>query len=297
MSTPQTPQPVPDGHFVEVADRCWVARHELLDVNVGVVGGERGLLVIDTHTSEPAARGVVERVRGLGAGQVVAVVNTHAHFDHYFGNVVFAEEYDGLVIHAHEDAAAAMVDGGPAVQETARHDDDPDAGQIAQTRLRLPDRTFSSAMAIDLGDRFVELFHPGRGHTGGDAVVRVPETDVLFAGDLVEESALRNGVPGFGDDCFPLEWPFTLDLLISMLTGDSVVVPGHGLPVGREFVSEQRGSIGMVAEQIRELAGNGVPAAEALSAGSWPYPAEELGQAVARGYDQLPRSARTLPLA
>ena len=28
-----------DQGFVEVADRCWVARFEFLDVNVGVVGG------------------------------------------------------------------------------------------------------------------------------------------------------------------------------------------------------------------------------------------------------------------
>ena len=49
--------------------------------------------------------------------------------------------------------------------------------------------TFSSAPVIDLGDRMVELVHPGRGHTGGDLVVRVPDADVLLAGDLVEESA------------------------------------------------------------------------------------------------------------
>jgi hypothetical protein len=48
---------------------------------------------------------------------------------------------------------------------------------------------------VDLGDRAVEVLHPGRGHTAGDAVVRVPDSDVLFAGDLVEESALRGAVP------------------------------------------------------------------------------------------------------
>ncbi len=44
-----------DSGFAEIADRCWVARHSWFDVNVSVVGGERGLLVVDTHASEVAA--------------------------------------------------------------------------------------------------------------------------------------------------------------------------------------------------------------------------------------------------
>jgi hypothetical protein len=39
-----------------------------------------------------------------------------------------------------------------------------------------------------------------------------------------------------------------------------------------------------------------VPVGEALAAAQWPYPAEELAHAVRRGYEQLPRSARSLPL-
>ena len=314
MNTREIAHAVPhDGGFVEVAERCWVARYEFLDVNVGVVAGDRGLLVIDTHASEVEARRVVEQVRRLGAGEVVAVVNTHQHFDHTFGNVVFTEEYDGVPIHAHEAATAAISECGPRLQaEAASYADDPQTPEdreeaarqrhreIAETRIVVPDQTFSSARAIDLGDRFVELIHPGRGHTAGDTVVRVPDVDVMFAGDLVEESArgltLGSGVPGFGEDCYPLEWTATLALMISMLTDSSVVVPGHGLPVDKDFVMEQRGSIGIVAETIRDLAGKGVPVAEALAATEWPYPVEELRHAVARGYEQLPRSARSLPL-
>jgi glyoxylase-like metal-dependent hydrolase (beta-lactamase superfamily II) len=149
---------------------------------------------------------------------------------------------------------------------------------------------------VDLGDRLVELIHPGRGHTGGDAVVRVPDADVVFAGDLVEESALREATPGFGDDCYPLDWPATLDLLISLLDESTVVVPGHGLPVQRDFVHEQRGSIGVVAETIRDLAGRGVGPENMADAGDWPYAAAELAHAFTRGFEMLPRSGRSLPL-
>jgi glyoxylase-like metal-dependent hydrolase (beta-lactamase superfamily II) len=290
-----------DSGFVEIADRCWVARFELLDVNVGLVAGNRGLLVVDTHASEERAHHVVELVRRLGIGEVVGIVNTHDHFDHTFGNIVFAEEYAAPPVYAHEAAAAALAVRGPALQQEAAADDDPRSAEFAKTRLLIPTETFASARVVDLGDRLVELVHPGRGHTAGDAVVRVVPggtgADVLFAGDLVEESQVRSGVPGFGDDCFPLEWSASLDLVVGLLTEESIVVPGHGLPVGREFVQDQRTSIGVVAETIRELAGRGVPVDDALDAAEWPYPREELRHAVRRGYTQLPRAGRSLPLA
>lgn len=284
--------------FIEVADRCWVARYDFLDVNVGVVAGDRGLLLIDTHASEVEARKVLDQVRRLGRGDVVAVVNTHDHFDHTFGNAVFADEYDGVELIAHEAAASALPASAAAIQDRARaNDSDEIYADVASARIVVPPQTFSSARVVDLGDRLVELIHPGRGHTAGDAIIRVPDVDVTFAGDLVEESALRNGVPGFGEDCYPLEWPATLDLVISMLTDRSVVVPGHGLPVDREFVEEQRGSIGIVAETVRDLASRGVKPADMAAATEWPYPVEELAHAFTRGFAMLPRDARTLPLA
>jgi len=49
--------------FIEVADRVWVARYEWFDVNVTLVAGERGLLVVDTHASGLAAREVIDDIR------------------------------------------------------------------------------------------------------------------------------------------------------------------------------------------------------------------------------------------
>ena len=291
-----------DTGFVEIADRCWVGRFESFDVNVGVVAGDRGVLVVDTRASEAEGRRALELVRRIGAGDVVAVVNTHQHFDHTFGNAVFTDAYDGLPVIAHEAAAEGLAGSGPALQREAAGDDsDPRHAEIAASRIVLPTETFSSARAVDLGDRMVELVHPGRGHTAGDLVLRVPDADLVFAGDLVEESARGtweggSAVPGFGDDCFPMEWPATLDLLIGLVSPDSVVVPGHGMPVDKDFVDEQRSAIGIVAETIRDLATRGVPVDQALAAAEWPYPTEELAMAVRRGYEHLPRSTRQLPL-
>ena len=285
--------------FTEVAADIWVARYEWFDVNVSLVRGSSGLLVVDTHASALAAREVIDDIRALGAGEVVAVVNTHEHFDHTFGNGAFRAAYGAVPVHAHEVAAEQTVSAGDHIKrkyDEPENVDDPHRAEVQATEVVPADTTFSSAVALDLGDRLVELVHPGRGHTGGDLVVRVPDADVVLAGDLVEESQLRHGVPGFGSDCYPMEWPLTLDIVLGLLTSSSVVVPGHGAPVDREFVEEQRNAIGIVAETIRDLATRGVPVDEALTSAQWPYPAEELADAVRRGYEHLPRSQKRLPL-
>lgn len=255
--------------FTEIADRVWFARYPEYDVNVGLVAGDAGLVVIDTNSSAALGAETLAAVRRVSGAPLVAAVNTHAHFDHVLGNAVFTAAGAELV--AHEDAARA-------------------------TEPALPTRTFSSALALDLGDRVLELIHPGRGHTDGDIVIRVPDAEVVFAGDLVEESTLDSPGPGFGPDCFPMEWPTSLDLVLSLTVPSTRIVPGHGAVVDQDFVHAQRAAIGVVAETIRDLAGRGVPLDQAVAQGEWPYPAAEMTDAVRRGYEQLPRVRRQLPL-
>jgi glyoxylase-like metal-dependent hydrolase (beta-lactamase superfamily II) len=279
--------------FTEVADRVWVARYEWFDVNVTAIGSERGLLVVDTHGSAAAAREVVDGLRRLDRGGVHALVNTHAHWDHTFGNGAFRTAYGDVPIHAHETVPTDTVVAGERIKRAFEEDgDDPHRDDVLATEIVPADHPFSSAVALDLGDRMVELVHPGRGHTAGDLVVRVPDVDVVLTGDLLEES----GPPSYGVDCWPMDWPMTLDLVVGLTTPSSVVVPGHGAPVGREFLEDQRGEVGVVAETIRDLASRGVPLAQALDAADWPWEASRLEHAVRRGYEQLPRSQKRLPL-
>ena len=271
----------------------WVARYPWLDVNVSVVAGGAGLLVLDTQASAALAREVVADLRRISSQRVLWAVNSHEHWDHTFGNGVLQAE--GAELICHETAADNLPEHAAAVRAAAAEEDDPLWAEVAATEVVVPARTFSSAVSLDLGDRFVELVHAGRGHTGGDLVVRIPDADVLLAGDLVEQTD-HGDVPAFGTDCYPLEWPLTLDVVLGLTTAQSVVVPGHGAVVDREFVEQQRNEIGIVAETIRDLATRGVPLDDALAAADWPYAREALTRAVRRGYEHLPRSQKRLPL-
>ena len=93
--------------LVEVAPRVWVAHHAWMHVNITLVGGSDGLVMIDTHGSARAAREVADAVRRLGAGPVTALVNTHDHWDHWFGNDVLVSGLGDVPIHATEFAARA----------------------------------------------------------------------------------------------------------------------------------------------------------------------------------------------
>jgi hypothetical protein len=113
------------------------------------------------------------------------------------------------------------------------------------------------------------------------------------AGDLVSAAAAP---AAYGPDCWPLEWPVALDVVLQLLTRASVVVPGHGGPVDRDAVEEHRALVGIVAEMVRDAAGRGTPLPEALAGTEWPWPRDAVEPAVRRGLEQLPRSRRRLPL-
>jgi len=282
--------------FVEVADRCYVARYPEWNVSIGVIRGSHGVAVVDTRATAAQGRQLLHDVRQLtDDADVRWAINTHVHFDHTFGNIAMT----GMSIHAHENVGRNLASSAERIREIIRADPVPDPdypaitadvlSDVMSTELRAPDVEFSSVSTIDLGDRIVELMHPGRGHTDGDIVVRVPDTDVVFVGDLVEEA----GPPSFGEDSYPMEWAQTLDLVIGLLTDRTVVVPGHGATVAKSFVQDQRGDVADVSSLIRSLHSQAIPvhnAAEA-GAGSWPYPVGHLMTAIRLGYAFLDGAA------
>src|SRR5690242_8157806 len=68
----QTRRVCPMADFIEVGDRVWVARYDWFDVNVGLVAGSAGLLVIDTNATPALGRDALEAVRRISAAPVLA---------------------------------------------------------------------------------------------------------------------------------------------------------------------------------------------------------------------------------
>ena len=88
----------------EIGDRVFVRRYRFLDQTIGLVVGERGVLVVDTRSSPAQADELRREIGAVTPLPVVAVVTTHRHWDHAWGNVRFAE----AEIWGHERCAADL---------------------------------------------------------------------------------------------------------------------------------------------------------------------------------------------
>lgn len=270
----------------EVGDGVLVRRHASLDLNCGLVVGSDACLIIDTRLHLVEAADLIEAVRRITPNPWM-VVNTHAHWDHCFGNAAFRPtQIWGHTAAARDLEATSELQRESAVQLARDAGWDDVAEKIQQAPIDPPDRLIDEHAELILGDRTVDLRFLGRGHTDGDLVVDVdcgPGGSVLFAGDLVEEG----NPPGF-DDAFPFDWPGTLGRVHALARGP--VVPGHGAVVDADFVSDQREELLALERVIRETLPRAADAATEfngpLPAGS-PYDEQSTRTAVRRGWRQV----------
>jgi glyoxylase-like metal-dependent hydrolase (beta-lactamase superfamily II) len=280
----------------EVGEQVFRKRFDPCDVSVTAVVGSTGVAVVDTRCSLSEAREVKEQLRRLTSAPVRWVVNTHAHFDHCWGNAEFVAPRltPPARIWGHESLVARLDPADPrllARRELLLAEGPQWAQKVAELEFAAPTELVRDQASVHLGDRTLELRFLGRGHTDGDLWILITgagtgagaQPRIALAGDLVEESA----PPAFGSDSFPLEWAGTLDRGLELLGPDTVVVPGHGAAVDTGFVRSQRAAIDAVAQEIRRLHDAGVPVDRAVDEGSWGFPAKLLRSAVARGYAAL----------
>jgi glyoxylase-like metal-dependent hydrolase (beta-lactamase superfamily II) len=269
----------------EVAAGVFQRRYNPMDVSICAIRGSDGLAVVDTRSSPRQADEIRADLRELGSQPVRWVVNTHAHFDHSFGNQRFGPGSDlNVPIYGHVRVPAHLDRyERPALADWIARGGEP-AEEWREVVVTPPTDLVGDRHALDLGDRTVELVHLGRGHTDNDLMLHLADASAWLAGDLIEES----GPPFYGSGCFPLEWPQTIGRLLGLLEDGAVLVPGHGRPVGPAFVRAQQAQLSAIADLIRELHAGGVPPGQALEAGGPRWPAAEgLSQAIEAGYGQL----------
>ena len=211
-------------------------------------------LVVDSHVTPAAARALLASIAEVTDKPVTHLVNTHYHFDHAHGNQVFPED---VAIVGHEFTREMLMSdvlkqgtflnfSGAIPDQIAEMKKNADAMEDGEEKEQLmsaiavqeahyvalgeteptpPNVTLTSRMTIhrtwEGQDRPIELLHLGRGHTGGDVVVLLPNERVVFTGDLV----LPGGSAYIGDG-YVNEWLDTLDAFEALEF--DLVLPGHG---------------------------------------------------------------------
>ncbi|GAA1943228.1 MBL fold metallo-hydrolase [Brevibacterium antiquum] len=237
-------------------------------VNCAIITGSRASLIVDSGPGPSTAKHLADTAQHLSlkvTGRVnpIAAVITHDHWDHFFGNATLAaagiETFHVSESFAGDQEATAWIalDAVRNAPETAEF-----ASELPEDPSSLivdvsPVDAAESGVALDLGDCRVE-FHVLGGHSTADLVVRLPDQGIVFTGDLVEEGA----PPQAGNDASLSEWVTSLHTLLSF-PETTVFVPGHGVPVDRDFVARQ-------LEDIDGLRSNQADAEVALPARTMP---------------------------
>jgi len=93
-----------------------------------------------------------------------------------------------------------------------------DAGKL------LPNQTFSDRKTIPIGNKTIELIHPGRGHTDGDLIVHFVDDGAIALGDLFFNQHYPNIDLEAGGSV--QDWPATLSKVLAM--DAKFIIPGHG---------------------------------------------------------------------
>ncbi len=186
--------------------------------NTGFLVGPQGVISIDSCSTERRTRAYQDAIATVTPAPVRAVVNTHHHGDHTFGNCLFP----AAAIVAHERARAEAIAFGPPRELPFW--DGPDWGDLT---LDPPFVTFTDEMALHAGDLRAQVRHVGTAaHTTNDSIIWIPELSVLFCGDLIFNGGtpflLMGSVAGAID---------VLENIVQPL-GASTIVPGHGAVFG-----------------------------------------------------------------
>ncbi|MEU0738061.1 MBL fold metallo-hydrolase [Streptomyces sp. NPDC006134] len=215
--------------------RC---RLPVWDCTAGLVAGRGAALLIDAGSSLGEGARLRARAERLAGRRVTHLALTHAHFDHVFGAAAFA----GAEVFGAAGVGEALAGGREELRADAvAHGLDAGRAREAADALVPVRHEVRGELTLDLGGgRRVVLADVGPGHTAHDLAVLVPgEVDVVFCGDLVEES----GEPQAGPDAVPSHWPAALDRLLELGGEDARYVPGHGAVVDAEFVRRQRDAL------------------------------------------------------
>jgi glyoxylase-like metal-dependent hydrolase (beta-lactamase superfamily II) len=199
------------------------------DPNTGVIIGDESVMVVEAQATPRLARKVIECISGVTDKPISHLVLTHYHAVRVLGasaygarEVIMSEAARGMVEERGAEDWASEFGRFPRLFQG--HEEIPG--------LTWPTTTFSEAMTVYLGKRKVEIMHLGRAHTAGDAVVWVPDAEVMFTGDIVEyHSACYCGDGYFND------WADTLNNIAGF---DPVAIaPGRGdALIGREMVAK-----------------------------------------------------------
>jgi cyclase len=216
--------------------------------NAGIIDLGDRTLVYDAFLSPLAARDLLAAAHALTGRPTSLVLNSHYHNDHTWGNLGVPAELDILSTFKTREILATR---DPGVYQQVRQEAVQNAGEMQALLERSPSETekaharyfvvyyqaildtlpmlpprLANILTRDVleftGSKRRARFIPLEGHTASDAILYLPEDNILFLSDLLFVQAH----PYLGDG-----HPDGLRQAVAAIQGlhAEVLVPGHGL--------------------------------------------------------------------
>jgi glyoxylase-like metal-dependent hydrolase (beta-lactamase superfamily II) len=234
--------------------------------NAGLVVADDASLLIDTLFDLRLTQEMLDAMRPLtGPSPIRQVLNTHGNGDHWYGNQLVPSNAEIVASRgAVEDMQAVPPQLLHALGSAELEDEDLSAFvrrafgpfEFEGIELRLPSRTFTGSLALDVAGRRVELLELGPAHTRGDVIAYVPDARAVFTGDIL----FVGGTPAMWTG--PLSnWLAACEHIERLDVG--VIVPGHGPVTGKEGPRQVRRYLEYVRDQAIERHRAGLSAMEA----------------------------------
>ena len=274
---------VGNGLYATISD---ISKGSTTYSNGGFLVGNDAALLIEGFETAAGASFQMEALRSVSQVPVKGALDTHYHYDHSMGNAFYGA--NGVPLWAHASVAQRIVESYALLQgadkgavlgplekrvkdaksdaERAHAQSDLNAVtgifQLANASvLGLPNHPLDPAKlptSIDLGG-LTAVLESYPGHSGTDIIVRVPDQNVVYTGDLL--------MSGFYPVCFDEKatisgWRDTLKKFASF-DKDTLFVPGHGQVCGQEGIASIREVFDDIAGQAEKMFKAGVPAQEA----------------------------------
>lgn len=157
-----------------------------------------GIVLLDGQGDPMDGKRLVDSLKKISPLPLKYVVVASDHIDHVGGNAEIKAAYPGAVFIS-----------SPASQKV-----------LAKAPV-VPSETVSDKRILNVGGTEFQIINLGRAHTGGDLAVYLPQTKVLFLGEIY-----ARGMFPSQRSSFPSEWVETLKKAKTMDV--SWFVPGHG---------------------------------------------------------------------
>jgi glyoxylase-like metal-dependent hydrolase (beta-lactamase superfamily II) len=211
--------------------------------NVGIVVGEKAVLVIDTGMGTRNGQTVLREVARVGAGKPIYIVTTHVHPEHDMGAHVFPP--DSRLLRSKEQVEDIAAGTGMNLVPVFAARSDLNKELLTGAHHRKADIVFERNYTLDLGGVIAKIRSMGTNHTHGDTVVLVD--GVLFSGDVAMKPQ-----PSFANNTATItHWLASLDVLQALKA--KKIVPSHGPFGGQEIIEDYRSYLTTILKRSAQL--------------------------------------------